>query len=69
MFSKQSFPKLDFLKAVSIIMIAISEKMEMKKLYPILVSPTDFLKKFLPLPNFFETSSSPLKKEWEGVEN
>ena len=41
----------------------------MKKSYLILVSPTDFLKKFLPPPNFFEILSSPLKKEWEGVEN
>ena len=48
-------------------MIANSEKMKMKKSYPIF--PTDFLKKFLPLPNFFETLSSPLKKDREGVEN
>ena len=45
-------------------MIANSEKMKMKKSYPIF--PTDFLQKFLPLPNFFETLSSPLKKDREG---
>ena len=43
-------------------MIANSEKMKMKKSHLILVSPTDFLKKFLPLPYFLETLSSPLKK-------
>ena len=43
-------------------MIANSEKMNMKKFYPILVSRTDFLKTFLPLPNLFEALSSPLKK-------
>ena len=43
--------------------------MKMKKFYPILVSPTDFLKNFLRLHNFFETLSSSLKKEYEGVEN
>ena len=61
-FSKISFPNLDFLKAVSVTMIANSEKMKMKKSHLILVSPTDFLKKFLPLPYFLETLSSPLKK-------
>ena len=45
-------------------MTANSEKMKMKKSYPIF--PTDFLQKFLPLPNFFETLSSPLKKDREG---
>ena len=43
-------------------MIVNSEKMKMEKSYPILVSATDFLSKFLPLPKFFETLSSPLKK-------
>ena len=43
-------------------MIANSEKMKTKKSHLILVSPTDFLTKFLPLPNFSETFSSPLKK-------
>ena len=50
-------------------MITNTEKMKMKKSHPILVSPTDFLKRFLPLSNFFETLSSPLKKEWKGLEN
>ena len=50
-------------------MIDNNEKMKMKKSYPILVSPTDVLKKFLPLPIFFQTLSSPLKKDWKGVEN
>ena len=50
-------------------MKANSKKKKMKKSYPILVSHTDFLKKFLPLTNFFEILSSPLNKEWEGVEN
>ena len=68
-FSKKSFAKLDFLKAVPVIMKANSKKKKMKKSYPILVSHTDFLKKFLPLTNFLETLSSPLNKEWEGVEN
>ena len=36
--------------------------MKMKKFHHILVSRTDFLKKFLPLPNLFEALSSPLKK-------
>ena len=67
-FSKKSFPELDFLKAVSITMIANSE-MKMKKSRPILVSPTDFLKKVHPLPNFLENFFFPSKKEWEGLEN
>ena len=37
-----------------------------KSIHLILVSPTDFAKKFLPLPNFSETLSSPLKKEKGG---
>ena len=65
-FSKKSFPRLDFLKAVSITIIANSENMKMKKLYLILFSPTDFLKKFLPLPNFLETLSYSLKKGMGG---
>ena len=36
--------------------------MKMKKPHFILVSPTDFLKKFLPLLYFLETLSSPFKK-------
>ena len=47
-------------------MIANSEKTKMKKSHLILVSPTDFLTKFLPLPNFLETFSSPFKKEVGG---
>ena len=43
-------------------MIANSEKMKMKKSHLILIFPTDFLTKFLPLPNFLETFSSPLEK-------
>ena len=40
---------MDFLKAVSVTMIANSEKMKMKKSHPVIsVSPTDFLKKILP---------------------
>ena len=62
-YEEQFFLKKAFLKAVSVIVIVNIEKMEMKKSYPILVSPADFLKRFLPLPNFFETLSSPLKKE------
>ena len=50
-------------------MKANSKKKKMKKSYPILVSHTDFLIKFLPLTNFLETLSSPLNKEWEGLEN
>ena len=50
-------------------MIANSEKMRIEKSYPILVSPADSLKKFLPLRNFFETLSYILKKGWEGLEN
>ena len=46
-------------------MIANSEKMKMKKFHPILVSPTDFLKKIFPLAYFIETLSSTLKK-WVG---
>ena len=52
---------------MSVIMIANSEKMKMKKSYTILVSPIDFLKKFLLLPNFLKTLSFPLKQEWEGL--
>ena len=47
-FYKKSFPKLDFLKAVPVIKIANSEKMKMKKFYPILISPQIFLKNFSP---------------------
>ena len=65
-FSKKSFPNLDFLKAVSVAMIANSEKMKMKKSHLIFVSPTDFLTNFLLLPNFLETFSSPLKNGVEG---
>ena len=61
LFSKISFPNLDFLKSVT--MIANSKKIKMKKSHLIFVSPTDFLKKFLPLPNFLETESS------QGVED
>ena len=61
-FSKISFPNLDILKAVSVTMIANSEKMKMKKFHLILGSPTDFPKKCFPLPYFLETLSSPLKK-------
>ena len=43
-------------------MIANSEKMKIKKSHLILVSPSNFLKQFLPLPNFLETLYSPLKK-------
>ena len=50
-------------------MRASSEKIKMKKSYSILVSATDILKKFLPLPKFFGTLSFPLKKEWEGVKD
>ena len=64
-FYKKNFPKLDFLKAVSVNMVADSAKMKMKIYHPILVSPTNFLKKFLPLANFFETLSSSLKR-WVG---
>ena len=67
-FPKKTFLALDFLKPVSVIMIDSNEKTKMKKFYIILVSPTDFLKTFLPLP-IFDTLSSPLKKEWEGVKN
>ena len=62
-FSKISFPNnLDFLKAVPVTMVANSEKRKMKKSNLVLVSPTDFLKTFLPLLYFLETLSSPLKK-------
>ena len=58
-FSQKSFPRLDFLKAVSVTMIANSEKMKMKKSHPtISVSPTDFLKNFLP--EFFGKLHPPL---------
>ena len=62
-YEEQFFLKKAFLKAVSVIVIVNIEKMEMKISYPILVSPTDFLKRFLPLPDFFETLSSSLEKE------
>ena len=62
-FSIKTFLKLDFLKAVSLIMVANCQKIKMKKSYPILLSPTDFLKKFLSLANFFKTLSSNLKKK------
>ena len=52
LFLKKSFSKLDFAKGVSVIMIANSEKRKMKISYSILVSPTDFLKKFLSLRDF-----------------
>ena len=61
-FSKINFPKLDFLKAVSVTLIANSGIMKMKKSNLILVSATDFFIKFLALPNFLESFSSPLKK-------
>ena len=60
-FSKKSFSNLDFLNAVSVTTIANSEKIKMKQSLFILVSITDFLKKFLPLPYFLETLSSHLK--------
>ena len=47
---------------MSVTVIANSEKMKMKRFHPILVSPTDFFKKFLPLHNVLETLSAPLKK-------
>ena len=47
-------------------MIANSEKMKMKRSYHILVSSTDFLKKFLARTNFFETLSSLKKGVGEG---
>ena len=47
-------------------MIASSEKTKAKEPYPILVSPTDFLKMFLPLPKILETLSSPLKRSGRG---
>ena len=46
-----------------------SWKMKMKTSYPILVSHIDFFKKLLPLPNFYEILYSPLKNEWERIEN
>ena len=46
-------PNLDFLKAVSVTMIAISEKMKMRKSHLILVFPTDFLKNFSPPTQFY----------------
>ena len=49
-------------------MIVNSEKMKMRKSHPILASATDFLKKFLPLPSFLETVSSPIKKGVGGGE-
>ena len=61
-FSKTNFPNLDFLKAVSVTMIANSGKMKMRKSHLILVSFTDFLRRSLPLPNLLETFSFPLKK-------
>ena len=61
-FSKKSFTKLDFLKAVSVTMIANSEKMKIEKIPSHFGSPTDFLKKFLPLPNFLENVPSPIKE-------
>ena len=52
-------------------MMAISEKMkmEMKKSHSILFSSTKFLKKILPLPNFWETLSSSFKKGVRGVKD
>ena len=67
-FSKISFPYLDLIKAVSISMIANSEKMKMKKSHLILISLTDFVKKFLPLPNVSRTFRKLYLKEWERLE-
>ena len=52
-FFKISFLNLDFLKSVSVTMIANSENMKIKKSHLILVSHTDFLKKFLLPTQFF----------------
>ena len=63
-FFKKRFPKLDFLKTVSVPMIANSEKIKRKKFHPpydlcissplpFLVSPTDFLRNCSPYPVFF----------------
>ena len=60
---EKRFPKLDFLKAVSVTMIANSEKMKIKKSHPLndfyvfsppllMVSPKDFLKNCSPYPIF-----------------
>ena len=66
-FSKKTFLALDFLKPVSVIMTDSSEKTKMKKFYLILVSPTDFLKTFLPLPIFWHVIL-PSKKGMGGGE-
>ena len=77
-FLKKRFPNLDFVKAVSIIMIAISEKMKMKRSHPLgpmhFFSPTSFsfpdrfFIKLLTLRNFLKHSSPPLQKNGQ-VEN
>ena len=77
---EKRFPKLDY-KAVSVIMIAKSEKMKMKKshlphffgifclLPPPLGSPVDFFKVSPPaLSNFMEISFPPQKKRGRGEE-
>ena len=74
-FLKKGFPKLDFLIAVSVTMIANSEKMKMKKSYPpyelCISSPLPFwfpppkFLKIIPPTQFFENFIFPLHKRGE----
>ena len=66
--SKKTFLALDFLKPGSVIMIDSSEKTKMKNSISFWFPPQIFLKHFSPY-LFFDTLSSPIKKEWEGVKN
>ena len=80
-FFKKRFSKLDFLKAVSVIIVANSEKMKMKKSHlsmtfafplPSPFSPTDFFKNCSPYSVFRKFHSLPFKKRtgtWRGEEN
>ena len=76
-FFQKKFPKLYFLKVVSVVMIANSKKMKIKKSHPPynlwISSPLPFsfppyIFRKLALPTFSEVSFHPLKKKgWEGV--
>ena len=61
-FLEKTFPKIDLLKAMSIIMIANSEKMKMKKSYSFLVFLTNFIKNFSPYPIFWSLYPPTIKR-------
>ena len=78
-FFKKRFSELDFLKTVSVTIIAENENEKIPSPYdlyifsaiPILVSPTDFFKNCSPYPIFWIFNFPPLKRwwDWEGVKN